>query len=409
MALDPVARLRAVAAGRGLHASIPELSEAFSQVGKGTSEVPGIDGEREPELHLLLPHTGANAEILESLLREEVEGALEDLAASVGLGHDLQTYAKHVLLVAKSCHEATALVVALLGDALRKLPELVQVDDGLVGVLVALLLDFPVDILNELLMPLDLLANTFIVLVAPLLNLLLQNSQQPLLLFAKGLRPLCRLFELVLLVAQALVLLGDLPDAPALDEAEVEALRLGGLLRRGRRVGGVVDHQLRILRHGILDEAVVLDQEELVLSIEGLFEIQVHGCFADFGIFGTRLATRSAGIQHLQAALQEMAAQLLVVLVHGQVDLVAAPGIGISQRLPQHPHGNNVSALVHAAAVPSVLLRTLREGSNSQLRTGQEANQTVGQGDEQPQMRGVHDDALVLAPDAQLLERQARL
>ena len=92
--------------------------------------------------------------------------------------------ARHVLLVAKSCHEATALVVALLGDALRKLPELVQVDDGLVGVLVALLLDFPVDILNELLMPLDLLANTFIVLVAPLLNLLLQNSQQPLLLFA---------------------------------------------------------------------------------------------------------------------------------------------------------------------------------------------------------------------------------
>jgi len=45
--------------------------------------VPGVDGEGEPELHLLLPHTGADAEIFESLLREEVEGALEDLAASV--------------------------------------------------------------------------------------------------------------------------------------------------------------------------------------------------------------------------------------------------------------------------------------------------------------------------------------
>mmetsp|Transcript_98828 Transcript_98828/g.137231 ORF Transcript_98828/g.137231 Transcript_98828/m.137231 type:complete len:222 (+) Transcript_98828:1719-2384(+) len=221
-------------------------------------------------------------------------------------------------------------------------------------------------------MPLDLLADTFIVLVAPLLNLLLQNSQQPLLLFAEGLGPLRLLFELMLLVTQALVLLGDPLDSPTLDETEVEALRLGGLLRRWWRVGGVVDHKFRILRHGILDEAVVLNQEELILSIEGLFELHLHGCLAgDFGIFGARLAARGPGIQHLQAALQEMAAQLLAVLVHGQVDLVGAPGIGIRQRLPQHPHGNNVSALVHTAPVPSVLLRTLGEGSNAQLRTRQ--------------------------------------
>merc|ERR1719159_2208353 len=122
-------------------------------------------------------------------------------------------------------------------NALGQLAELFQVDDGLVGVLVTLLPNLPVDVLDELLAGVDLLADALVILLAPLLHLLVQHRQQPILLPAERLPALRLLLAAQPLVGQTPMFLRDPLDAPSVDEAEVESLRSLCLLRGGRRVG----------------------------------------------------------------------------------------------------------------------------------------------------------------------------
>mmetsp|Transcript_86713 Transcript_86713/g.201767 ORF Transcript_86713/g.201767 Transcript_86713/m.201767 type:complete len:280 (+) Transcript_86713:941-1780(+) len=182
--------LRPVGACHLLDPAFSQLLEAVSQEGQGPAEVAGIDGSRHPELDLVLPHACPDAKVDEPLLGEQIKRAIEDVSARVLFLPDLQPHTQHVLLVREAGDKAAAVVIGALLDLRDQLAELVQVNDRLVGVLVALCLYPVMYLLDPLLMVLNLLGNLVVVLLAPLLDLLLQHHQQLLLILGERLQGL---------------------------------------------------------------------------------------------------------------------------------------------------------------------------------------------------------------------------
>mmetsp|Transcript_40386 Transcript_40386/g.116653 ORF Transcript_40386/g.116653 Transcript_40386/m.116653 type:complete len:356 (+) Transcript_40386:1927-2994(+) len=208
------------------------------------------------------------------------------------------------------------------------------------------------------------------------------------------------------------MLLSDPLHTPALDEAEVEPLLL--LHRRGRgRVGRVVDDQIRVLLLGLVDEAVVLEQEKPVLLVVGLLDLQVHGRPGRRRLGWGLVLLRGTLVEHPHEPAELVLLHLRRRRVHRQVDLeplpLRRPGSGLGLRLAEHPHRHAVAHPVHTALVPATLVHFLAVGTDSELRLVEQANDVIRERYEEADgllPRGVDNNALVLTTHLQLVKRQ---